>query len=131
MKSKLAIWSLVLPIISVVLFGGINMLLEKEFMQCTDVYVSRDVYWAKHNTFLCQFSIKNFDFGGKVAIFNLALTLLSLIFGIAALKVIKRNPGLTGKDLAIIGIILSIGLSLFWFFAATFELGPSFNIGIL
>ena len=112
MKSKLAMWSLILPIVSIVVFGGTNILLEKGHLSCGGVH------GTENDTLLCKFSTKNPDFGGMVAIFNLSLTLLSLIFGIAAIKVIKRNLGFTGKSLAIIGIILSTGLSLFWFFVS-------------
>ena len=84
MKSKLAIWSLVLPIISIVIFGSTLILLEVGDVQCGGHYGYKD------DTFLCKFSTKNYGFQTKVATFNLFLTALSLIFGITAIKAIKR-----------------------------------------
>jgi len=83
MKSKLALWSWILPIISIVL-GFILAVLAGE-----------RVYLA--------FVIILISYLGSI---------LGLIFGIIALRQISQNPKLMGKRHAIVGIILSAFLIL-------------------
>ena len=83
MKSKLAIWSWILPLIGLVLSFIIFVL-------------------AGENLGLIIVIIPVFYLG----------SILGLIFGIIALRQISQNSELTGKGHTIVGIILSIFLML-------------------
>lgn len=86
MKSKLAMWSWIMPLIGLVL-GFIILMSTGENLGLLILIIP---------------------------VFYLSF-IPGLIFGIVALRKISRNPNLTGKGHAVFGIILSVLLSLFGF----------------
>ena len=79
MKSNLAIWSWILPIIGLTI-SFISLLITGE----------------------------NLGFGiYSTTISILVSTVLGLIFGIVALRIISQNSKITGKNHAIVGIVLN------------------------
>jgi len=94
MKSKLAIWSWILPVIGFILYPT-----NDRFADSIGFSFINDSSWP-------------FLLGGMMG----ASAFLGLIFGIIALIKIKKNPSVSGKNQSIIGIIFSLILLIFSLF---------------
>ena len=98
MKSKLAIWSWILPVFYFITIFTLPYLRPSEVSYpaeggMTIKYTSPAFDAIFHSLFF--------------ALFMLSIVITGLVFGIVSLKKINQNPNLTGKGQAIVGIILN------------------------
>ena len=103
MKSKLATWSLLLWVLGIIFYPGIQLVTIAVDSSCGYVEMG------------CLLTSDEFQI--ILLFLTLFSALSSLIMGIVALSKISRNPQLVGKWKAILGLTLSIILLLYGLFA--------------
>ena len=123
MKSKLAIWSWVLPIVGLFVTLSMSKIAER-IGHCG--YINFETY---NQTFGCSF-VNAPEF--KLFLVGLAMVsaLSGLIFGIITLVKIKNNPNISGKIQAVVGIIFSLILFIFSLFGLHIALFGVSYIGL-
>ncbi|MBI2452440.1 hypothetical protein HYV50_05190 [Candidatus Pacearchaeota archaeon] len=101
MRSRLAVWSWILAIISIIIYPGIYFLM---------ILINPGRFGYRGNIFT--------DIVAPFTLYSMiSAALIGLIFGIVAIIKISKNSNLTGKTHAISGIILNILLFLYGIFA--------------
>ena len=106
MTNKLAVWSWILAIIGIIAYPGLQII-EKIIK----------IQQYGYPLFNVKFVLTGEFFGPLTLFVMLGATLLGLILGVGTSKAITRNPSLTGRWHATIGVILNVIILLYGLFA--------------